>query len=244
MSANIVPLQAERHGKMKLSNVPMVDSLREQHIIPLSVPEYARAAAEFPVVFVKNTDSDRYQSVALLGLKPGENQFIKGDSWTSLCIPALVTQVPLKLLGRNEGDQKMIIGVDEDSPLLNEETGERLFDDEGKETPYLQGRKEALMRYYEGEAVTLRFTAQLAELGLLAERSLTLESNGEKIRIDGIYCVDDAKLRDLDDEVANDLRKRGLLQAIYAHLVSLHQLPCMARANAQARAAQGEAAAS
>ncbi len=44
------------------------------------------------------------------------------------------------------------------------------------------------------------------------------------MRYQGIYIVDEKKLNSLSDEQLLDLIKRGLMPAIYAHLMSLQQV--------------------
>ena len=69
----------------------------------------------------------------------------------------------------------------------------------------------------------------LAELDLLAERSLNIDMDDQKINLTGIYFIDEKKLGELSDEKFLDLKKRGFLPVIYAHLMSLNQMRRLGR---------------
>ena len=117
----------------------------------------------------------------------------------------------------------------EDSHLVSKTDGDLLFDDEGNETEYLTKRKSALGHYFESSHVTKAFIKQLSDKSLLSQQNLSLELNGEKIAINGVYLVDEKALNSLADEDFLELRKKGYLGPIYNHLSSLHQLSRLAQ---------------
>ncbi len=75
--ANFAPVRKEQHQKLKLSKTRDLAHVAGQHIVPVTAAEYAQASASFPVVLVKNPDSERYRSVAMLGLEAGENLYFQ-----------------------------------------------------------------------------------------------------------------------------------------------------------------------
>ena len=102
----------------------------------------------------------------------------------------------------------MTVGIDLDSPLVGQ--GDRLFDEDGKPTAFLEQRRNDLERYYQEGQVTAGFVSLLAEEGLLTSQSLTMDLEGDKGRVDGIYLVDEKKLRELpDDKVLDFNRETG-----------------------------------
>ncbi|MAD88206.1 MAG: multidrug transporter [Pseudoalteromonas sp.] len=230
----VQPLHNEKHANIKVQNGINVEFLKSQHLMPVVAHEFARVATEFPMAFVKNTETDQYQAVAMFGLEPGENLFVEDGKWTAGFAPLAAARYPFGLVKHPEEDQFGIV-IDEASPLVGEEEGNALFAD-GKETEYLERRKEALVNYVEFARVTEAFTAYLAEKDLLVQQTLTVEIAGEKKDINGIYLVDERKLNELSDEAYLELRKRGYLAPIFAFLTSTHQVARLARLKAKRQA--------
>lgn len=229
---SIKPLHNEVHGKVKIKNGVNVDFLKDQHLVPLVAHEFSRAANEFPIVFVKNQESGEFQPVAMLGLEPGENLFVKDDKWEGGYLPHAATRYPFALIPNPQDKEKLLVAILEDSKLVNEEEGNALFDEKGEETDYLKARKEGLIRYVEFAQVTANFTKTLADKELLVPQTLTLEIKGEKRDINGIYLIDEKKLNELSDEAFLELRKRGFLAPIYSFLTSMPQVNRLARIKA------------
>ncbi|KZN46086.1 SapC family protein [Pseudoalteromonas luteoviolacea] len=226
----VQPLHNEKHANIKVKNGINVEFLKSQHLIPVVAHEFARVATEFPMAFVKNTETGQFQAVALFGLEPGENLYVKDGKWQAGFAPLAAARYPFGLVKHPEEDQFGIV-IDEASPLVGEE-GNALFAD-GKETEYLQARKEALVNYVEFARVTEVFTQFLADKELLVQQTLTVDIAGEKKDINGIYLVDERKLNELSDEEYLELRKRGYLAPIFAFLTSTHQVARLARLKAQ-----------
>ncbi|WP_137222205.1 SapC family protein [Shewanella sp. MEBiC00475] len=227
MPNQITLLEQTKHGDLKL--IPSDYShIAEQHIVPVTLHEINRAATEYPIVFVKNSDTNEFQSVAMLGLKPGQNLSVKDGKWLGLYIPAVVRDYPLGLIVNPDVKDKVWIGIREKAKEVNKTEGQALFED-GKETPFLEARKKALISHYEQDQATRGILGYLAEKGLLINQTLTVDVAGEKRNINGLYLIDEAKLNELSDEEFIELKKRGLLGPIYGHLGSLNQVNRLAR---------------
>ncbi|MEW6984019.1 SapC family protein [Colwelliaceae bacterium 6471] len=233
MSAKASLLNYTSHGKVKVKETHNYQHVNNQHVIPLVVHEFSRAGSEMPVVFVKNTDTGEFQSVAILGLTIGENLFYGEEKWRSNYVPAYVTHHPFALMPAAHDETQLQIIIDESSDLVSEEEGQLLFDEQGNETEYMQKRKNALGLYYEHTHITKAFVNTLNELGLLMEQSLAMNVNGAQSQLNGVYLVDEKKLNALSDEDFLELRKRGFLAPIYAHLGSVHQLHRLAALKTQ-----------
>ncbi|KGK00998.1 SapC family protein [Thalassotalea sp. ND16A] len=221
---NIQALNKTAHAKTKIKTQSNFPHAAAQHLAPLVVHEFSRAAAEFPVVFVKTGDTDKFQPVALFGIKPGENLYTATEKWEGTYAPASVTQFPFALIPENKDAENLMVVIATDNAIVNEEEGNALFEDNGDESEYLTRRKDALGKYFEHSHITKGFTQTLAEKGLLMQQNLDITANGEKIQINGLYLVNEQKLNELSDEDYLDLRKRGFLAPIYAHLNSIHQI--------------------
>ena len=224
-----VPLTPTLHSQTRVRNEINASRFEGQQILPLIVHEISQAGSECPVVFIKNPETDQFQTVALLGLAQGENLMIRNHEWQGNYMPGVLTGDPFRLMAVAADSDQMTLGIDESSPLVGVDEGELLFDDSGKPTAYLDQRRDTLVRYFEHDRVTRVFVAKLVELELLVSKELTIEIDGQKSTMGGIYLVDENKLRELEDEPMLDLQRRGFLSAIHAHLMSQNQMRNLAR---------------
>ncbi len=231
MSFSATLLNYIDHGQLKIADGIDLSNIKKQQIIPLVVHEFSIASASMPIVFVKNSETGEFQSVALLGFKLNENLLIKNNQWQGSYQPAILKQAPFALLPHHEDQTQLQLVINEASALCNKEQGQPLFDEQGEETSYLQTRKKQLVEYYEQIQTTTAFINALVSYGLLAEQNLTLEVDGDKIALEGLYLVNEQKLQQLDDHQFLQLRHKGYLAPIYHHLTSMHQLANLVRLN-------------
>ncbi len=220
----IIALNNQEHAKLRVRSPGTSSQLATLHMLPVVVHECAHASSDSPVVFVKNAETGQFQLVALYGLSPGQNLFVADGEWRALYLPAIIQNSPFKLIAGNDDPERMLIGLDTDSELVQTQQGEALFDEQGEETDFLVARKKNLRDYYEHDQITRSFIALLSELELLVARDLKVNVDGQRIAIDGLYTVHEEKLGSLSEEKFGELRKRGFLAVIYAHLTSLNQL--------------------
>ncbi len=223
MSTNIAPLNRNDHKNVRIDLNDSYKHLEKHHMAPVIVHEIADAAAELPVVFIKNPGSEQYISVALLGLKAEENLIIKDGRWTRSFVPAGYTHYPLALVPNPEDPNKYTVTIDMDSKAVSEEGGKALFNEDGSETEFLEYCRKALEAYYKSAMVTKEFVATLAQLDLLQPQSFSFAVGEDKRNVSGLHIVDEKKLNELSDEQFTDLRKKNYLMPIYAHLISLKQ---------------------
>ncbi len=231
------PLSSARHAKLKLRNTVNTQRLEGQQMLPLVVHEFAQAGCAFPIVFIKNPDSEEYQCVALLALPRGQNLFLRDGKWTAHYLPGIVQTDPFRLMPAQSGGDDMVVAIDEESPLLSETDGEALFTEEGKLSELMERRKGSLSLYYEHLQVTRVFLAKLVELELLEQRELSITSADQQFGISGVYLISSEKLAQLPDETVLSLHRNGYLQAMHAQIMSVHQLRNLGALHAQTIAA-------
>ncbi len=217
----VVGLHKEKHAKTKISSVRPFSHIAQEHMLPVVVHEFVVAGAEFPVVFVKDQQTERFQPVVLLGLASQQNLMLVDDKWQAMYVPRVVRNYPLVLVQEAPESDRLMVAIDEASERVNEAEGFPLFNDDGSESEFLTVRKQQMGEYVDYAQMTQVFMEKLKSLGLLKEQVLTVTINEEKRNINGIHMVDDQKLNELSDEAFLELRKLGYLTAIYAHLMSL-----------------------
>jgi hypothetical protein len=227
---DIVPIQVDVHSRIKINDSNMAH-VSSQQVMPILFQEFLAAARSYPVVFVKNTDTGKFQSVCVLGIKPGQNKFVKNNQWTAGYIPQVARNSPLYLIADETSQNQLHVGIDETSPRIDFDEGDLLFDGAGKETEYFIARKNSVLSYLENEAVTKNIIELLVEMDLLIHQHLSVQVSGESVSIKGVYIIDEEKLSQLADNHILTLHKNGLFPPIYAHLMSLHQLSYVAAFN-------------
>lgn len=238
MSLQIAPLQKEKHAQTKINITNAFTFAQEQHILPVVVQEFIRIGAELPIVFIKDSASERFDVVAMLGLKTGENLMVTEGQWQGFYVPKVLWNHPLILADDPSKEGQLLVALVESSPMVNTETGHALFNEDGTESDFLKSRVDSMREFFMQSQSTRAFNKVLADMDLLVPQTLTMTLEGKPREISGIYIVDEKKLNSLSDEQLLDLHKRGLMPAIYAHLMSLQQVQRLAeRVNKSATAA-------
>ncbi len=225
MFKNLVPFDINRHGKKKIRPVNSFKFAEKSFIASLVVTELSFAAPTYPVVFLKD-EKEKFGLYALLGLKQDENLFLDKDGkWKVPYIPAIIRRYPFAL-GRDEIKEEFIICIDEESEFLNDYEGEALTDKDGKPTKILEQAKEYLAELYRMSEITDMFCKEMVERDMLTQLNIQINDGPNKTprNISGCFGINEKKLTELSDADFLDLRKKGALPVIYAHLISLPQI--------------------
>jgi len=224
--SKIVPLNLEKQGKYHIIDSDDYSRFANQQLIPVVAQEFSAIASEFPIVFVKNSETGQFISVAIMGLQSGINLYCQSKQWPAAVTPLGFSNAPLSLVKSTSNTEQLMVCLDEESECCSQESGQALFNAKGEQTPYLEKRIKALLDMADFTRQTQGICQLLAEKQLLTSRQLSvnLGTDKEPCQIDGIYLVDEAKLNKLSSEEFAELRSKGLLPIIYAHLNSLHQI--------------------
>ncbi len=233
MFKKIVLLNSQFHAGKKLLPVNSFKFAEKSHIVSLVVNEFTVASSVYPIVFVK--DGDMLKPFALLGLKKDENLFVGNDGrWQAEYIPAIIRRNPF-IAGKTEGRDDLALCIDEDSEFLSDEDGEPLFDADGKPTQVIENAKKYLSDLHNNNELTNQFCRELANWELLSPLNIQIQKKvkGQEdnlsLNIEGCFGVSEKNFNALSDEVFLEIRKRGALPLIYAHLISLAQTGRLAR---------------
>lgn len=220
----MVPVAPERHKNKKVRNTAGFGFASEFHIAYVTMHEFARAAAIYPIVFLEDKPTGGYRSVVLMGLENGENLFIgpKGV-WGASYIPAMIRRYPFAL-SKGEQEGRFVVCVDEASALLSETEGAPLFDEKGQPTQVIENVKRYLSELQQMDQMTLEFSRFLSEHELLTPLSMRVDTSEQVKNITGCFVISEERLNELSDEQFKTLREKRYLPAIYAHLISLPQI--------------------
>lgn len=222
MFEKVVPVNRERHAKTRIREIQGFGFAAKFHIAYVTMHEFSRAAAVYPIVFVE--DKDSFRPVALLGLDAGENLFVGADGkWGAAYVPAIIRRYPFALAGTgNEG--QYTICLDEGSELVSTTEGSPLFDDKGEPTQVIENVKRYLSELQQMDQLTQQFAAWLKENNMFTPLNMRVRDQDKVKNIAGCYVVNEERLNNLSDEKFLELRSKRFLPAIYGQLMSLAQV--------------------
>ncbi|MEY4763738.1 MAG: hypothetical protein RI907_411 [Pseudomonadota bacterium] len=220
----IVALRPDEHRslRMKLGAAGMHFAAKT-HSVLLSATELPMAALDYPCVFVN--DGSGSALIALMGLREGENLMVDAEGkWAEhRYVPAFVRRYPF-ILAEQAGNPDMTVCFDETFAGFSQTEGEALFNDEGKPSAYLEGVQNLLLGFHRDLQLTQQWIADIEKLGLLTDRSIGHEFDGNRTVLQGFKVVDEAKLKALSAEQKHALFESGAMGWIYIHLVSMNNV--------------------
>jgi hypothetical protein len=227
--ADIKAINSSTHKKIKIKNNANFIQSKHKHFAPVVVQEFVAASQEFPIVFVKDSETGQFNAIALLGLKPQENLFYNDNAWQASYTPQSLTLYPF-VIHQDKGSDSAVLCFDESSPLVNETEGDALFDEKELQNQWLTLRGEAVVDFVEKSEMTQQFIKLLLQHGLLTPQTLSLKlAQDETYELGGLYVIDEQKFNALSDEAFNELRKVGALPAIFASLMSMQRVNYLVR---------------
>jgi len=236
-----VPVTTQRHGDISVRTGRDYGFARHVNSVPLMAAEFQHATAEYAVVFAGQ--GDEIVPVVLLGVRDNENLFVdEAGGWTGSYIPAFIRRYPF-VFSRAEDQATFTLCLDEGYGGVNREgRGERLFDNDGERTQYLQSVLGFLQAYQVQFQRTQAFTKRLSEFGLLEsmQARLTLR-DGRILALSGFQVINRDRLRALTGEQLAELARNDDLELAYLHLHSMRHLSATAaRIGAAADGSGGE----
>lgn len=241
---SLVPLDREQHKNLRLqAELPTLERVAGLNSLFLTAVEFADACKEFPIVFVRVGDSAQQPAegakpavapLAVFGLKPGSNLFLKNGQWTGNYLPAYLRRYPFAMARINNSDD-VAVCFDEQWKGFSQTEGQLLFAADGQPTEFTVNAKNFLESFEREAERTRMVCAQLQEFDLLQDMRFeaTLPS-GEKIDVDGFLAINEDKLAQLEDEKVLQLHRSGLLGLIEMHRVSMGNMSRLAQAHSTA----------
>jgi hypothetical protein len=210
----------------------------------ISFAEFALAQRDYPIVFLSGDAGATFAPVAVLGLADGENLFVTAAGrWEAgHYVPAFVRRFPfcastVTLDGVLQ--EKRLVCVDR---AYLDAGGIALYDAAGAPTPAWAERERLLIEYESDLERTAQMCAYLKKLDLFVPMTMEIKHAGQTgLRMQGMYCVDEARLAALNAAAHKALATRGMAARVYAHLFSLAGFARLVeRANARAAARPGD----
>ncbi len=218
----VVALNSNVHRNLKFDITKVnFNFVRDTTAVLLASIEFAEAAREYPIVFIRGQDS-KMRPVVLLGVRTGENLYVdEQGKWDAHYVPAFVRRYPFVMAEGGANDQ-LLVCIDEKCPALNAEKGEVLIDEAGNLQPRMTEVMQFLQNFQTEFARTELLAAQLDELGLFVQQGARFDTpNGQTFQLNDFFLVDEAKFGQLPDDKLPALFRSGALGMAYLHLASM-----------------------
>lgn len=216
-------------------------ALGDAAMAALVVPdEFRKLQGEYPILFKRDPESGQFSALALLGFENGENLFLGDGQWSARYRPLSMAIQPF-LIGRPaSGQGEGQVHVDLDHPRISSDgEGMRVFDEDGKPTPYLEQIADMLGSLDESYRRSAEFFAALERYELLEPFTLQVPlGDGSQNSLVGFHILDEDKIRALDGDALGDLHANGHLMPLFMALASLSQISTLV-ARKEAKRARG-----
>lgn len=227
MFKKVVPIMENRHKDLKLKPIDNFDFAKNLNIASIMVHEFSKVSPTYPILFLEDKENDSFKPVCLLGLKEGENLFVKDGKWQASYIPAIIRRYPFAL-SKTEEDDTYLICIDEESEFLDKKDGEPFFNKDGSTGEVIEKIKAYLTELQQMEKFTNDFCKVIKEYKLFTPLNINIKSGNEVKNINGAFMINEEKFNKLSNAKFLDLRKKQYIPAIYAHLNSLAQIERLA----------------
>jgi len=187
--------------------------------------EFREVQAHYPILFRLDIERDGFSALAMFGFENGENLFLDGTRWDAGYIPLAIRIQPF-LIGGKPGEAGNQVHVDLASPrIAADDEGVRVFDEDGRPTPYLETIVDQLGALDAGYAASADFFAALRRHDLLEPLSVEITlDDGSTNRLVGFHVIDEARLAGLDAEMLGGLSADDHLMPIFMAVASVGRL--------------------
>ena len=226
--AQFIPVNKEQHLNQGWQKPTSYDFTKQDMTIPVLLDELPHVVTTMPLVFTKRDDEGSFELRVLASLEPGKNMYVSDEGqWLIAYVPAIYRSYPFKAL-RSPETGKPALCFNLDSGLLldaprNEE--EKLFADDGSPAPKVKQIIEFLQKCEKNRTLTQKAVDTLAKYELLKAFRVKIKvKDQDDISVDGIYTVDERKVRSLDGDALQELNRNNAFAVIYAQLFSQQRM--------------------
>ncbi len=191
----------------------------QAHVLPALMAEFVPGCRDMPILFLE--EAGTVSPLFMVGMRPGESRFVDSEGrWRGNHAPAYLRRYPF--IGGDVSSEQQVVCIDGGFAGLQNETGEPLFGEDGEPAEALQRIIGFVAEYSDAAKATAAFTAALKALDLFHTINVEIRAaDGTTSSYTGFAAVSEERLNALPDEAWLDLRRKGYLVPIHAHLISL-----------------------
>lgn len=213
---HLVELSRSEHRGLRIRADRVEACASGQHLIPLVVSEFRKAAIQYPIVFAKSPETGRFGVYALNGLEPEENLFWNGTELDVAYVPLNVRRQPF-YVGTDDAGVASVLCIDLDSPCVDASGTKTLVDADGGDSAYLKEMLAILQELVAGRSRTEQFIETALALDLLVPITLDIVlDDGTPLQAHGLYGLDEERFRQVD--------VGGSIDLFYAVIISSGQI--------------------
>lgn len=231
--SNIVALNNVLHKNLKIITHYSEEFGNKVDCVQIFPTEFVQVQREYPILFQKHPDTGQFQAIALLGIAPDENLFLRDGTWQARYIPASVACNPFIIGFEDQTDQggserEPVVYINMDSPRISETQGEPVFREFGGTTTYLEKITRNLQKLYQGLNENQLMFSLFSEFDLIEPVNLEIKlNNGDLYRLQGNYTIDAEKLAQLSGDKLEKLNNAGFLSCAFFICSSLNNVQCL-----------------
>ena len=217
----IAPLQKHHRVTLPASGAAP-PAFGRLHAIPISLAEFAPASRDYPLVFSRNPGGG-FTAVAAVGLQARQNLFVLSDGlWDRrVYLPAYVRRYPFCISTvAVDGEERSERVVCVEASAI-QGGGEALYDKNGRPLAHWTTLEQLIFDYESDLARSEELCKLLDEMGLLEPFTMKAEVDGFTMQLEGMHRVTQEKLESLHEDSLRRLFEAGMMDKIYAHLLSL-----------------------
>lgn len=220
MFARTSPLSFAEHGNLRVLETNDYSYARNEVLSPVLLSEIGDVAREYPIVFPDNGSG---MPAALMGLEAGANVYVGADGgWLGTYIPAFVRRYPFifgQAPDQKESDRFVVL-FDIEAPHFRDPSGHVVFNGDGSLSDHMKRRLALLEEIQKKIPITQKMVGHIQSAGLLVERVIRIRKGEQEHRVGGLRIIDEKKLNALPHQDFAELRDKGVLPLVYAHLIS------------------------
>ncbi|VUD59675.1 hypothetical protein TDB9533_02737 [Thalassocella blandensis] len=228
--SKVVQLNKVEHRNLKV-DVKRSAQYGDNVMLAMTFPlEFRSVQSYYPILFKRDENENKFFAVSMFGLEEGENLFLDENGWQANYVPLMIERHPFligvqKSSATDSGEDKRVVHIDLDSKRIDTDDGERLFDDDGNNTPFLERTANLLETIHHWNVHSESFMALLTKYELLEQVTIDITlASGKKGQLLGFYTVNEEKLSGLTAEALVELQQSGSLQPIYMAVASLSNI--------------------
>jgi SapC len=222
---HLVELSRKEHSELKINPHLAEASAARQHLIPIVASEFRKAAIQYPIVFAKSAETGRFAPYVLNGLEPEENLFWSGTNMDVAYVPLNIRRLPFFVGTADTSSGANVLCIDIESSCLTASGQKSIVDADGSDSSYLKEILSIVGQLVDGQKPTGSFINTALSLDLLCPIVLDIVlEDGKPLHVEGLYSMDEDRFRSLDKDQVARLWNEGLMDLIYAVIISTGQI--------------------
>lgn len=199
---NLVQLSRAHHAGLRIDPAKAAATAATVHLVRIVRSEIRKAAAYYPLVFIKDGETGEFHLAALMGLEPHENLYWDGVALDAAYVPLNILRQPFYIGG--EDALSGVICVDLDSPALDPAGARAIVEADGGDSRYIAQVQAMLGELARGQAQTRALIDLAVSMKLVIEIALDITfDNGTRCAPAGLYGIDQRALARHHTELAD-----------------------------------------